>query len=59
MSELEPGKPCLMCGVRSDIACRHRPAEAGRPPPPEQKEDGRKRRDWTGNGRNFHVRKRV
>jgi hypothetical protein len=28
MSLLEPGKPCLMCGVRADIACRHRPAEA-------------------------------
>ena len=27
MSVLEPGKPCVACGVRPDVACRHRPAE--------------------------------
>jgi hypothetical protein len=24
---LDPGFPCSYCGVRSDVACRHRPAE--------------------------------
>lgn len=22
----EPGSPCACCGVRADVACRHRPA---------------------------------
>jgi hypothetical protein len=23
----DPGYPCNLCGVRSDVACKHRPAE--------------------------------
>lgn len=27
MSVLEPGRPCLPCGVRPDVDCPHRPAD--------------------------------
>lgn len=36
MNELEPGYPCKLCGVRSDIACRHRQAETLRAPFPDR-----------------------
>lgn len=32
---IEPGFPCSYCGVRSDVPCRHRPAEAPRIAAPE------------------------
>lgn len=55
----EPGAPCYKCGVRPDVACRHRPAD------PEwqalvfeDKRDGRSRPDG-GQGLNFKTRSRV
>lgn len=27
MAVLEPGRPCPLCDVRPDVACRHRPAD--------------------------------
>lgn len=46
------GSPCELCGVRPDVACRHRPADPAYTPPRQPPEhDSRKlARDQ---GRNF------
>lgn len=55
MDYFELGEPCTYCGVRSDVACRHRMASRPRPPLPDEKVDRRKVRGaFDGNGRNFH-----
>ena len=57
-SVLEPGKPCLKCGVRADVSCKHRGAEERKPlPPPEEFNTGRPR-SYVGMGYNFGVAKR-
>lgn len=57
----EPGRPCFYCEARSDVACRHRPAGAPRPPQEDAPPHGNSReaRDYRGQGRNFHIRKRT
>lgn len=32
MNPLEPGMPCPLCGIRSDLGCRHQPPSGGPPP---------------------------
>lgn len=55
--DYEPGKPCGYCGVRPDVACRHRRTVEPPVERPEPKPDGRRLRDWTGQGLNFRVKK--
>lgn len=57
MLPAEPGMPCFYCGVRPDVACRHRPATGSAPvqqpePPqlPQRRKDG-------GQGLAFKTRK--
>lgn len=40
----EPGQPCTFCGVRPDVACRHRPADSSYRPPDQSDSDGRARK---------------
>lgn len=35
--------PCKLCGVRPDVACRHRPAEPAKPKPILDDDDQRKK----------------
>lgn len=55
------GEPCPKCGVRPNVACAHRPVDpawaGGKPFEP--KEDGRRTRDYTGQGLNFGTRKQL
>jgi hypothetical protein len=39
-----PTEPCLRCGVRADVGCKHRPAE-GRPPPAMDPRSAKPKRD--------------
>lgn len=49
------GAPCLLCGVRPDVDCQHRPGR-GKAPVHEYREDGRAR-PRPGAGFNFHGRR--
>lgn len=53
------GAPCELCGVRPDVACRHREADPGyRPPEQFETRDARSRPDG-GQGLNFGKRKVI
>lgn len=54
-ADVTSGAPCRLCGVRPDVACRHRPA-VGAPPRPDLPADNRLRRDFAGQGFNFRRR---
>lgn len=55
----EPGFPCRLCGVRPDVACRHRPADPSwsmgtAPPVTDNRSKPR-----PGNGHNFKNRRKI
>ena len=55
------GAPCVMCGVRPDVACRHRPASEEWQPPKHANPavDPYKPKRGDGAGLNFGKRTRI